>query len=223
MQIDLSSNLREVIGAVDLLFSDQVPFATAKALTDTARIVAAELPKGLQADLDQPTPFTQRGFYSTQARKDKLEAEVGVKDTQARYLGYQIEGGVRKPTKVALRLPSTVQLDEFGNMPKGLIKQLIARAKAGRRATKAQSKRFGISQAVDLFYGAPADGRPAGVYKRVGVGASRHQLIPLVVFPKRSATYRPRFDFDGHALRSVERVFEGVLDQAWAQAVSTAR
>lgn len=224
MKVDLSSNVREVISAVDLLFNKQVPFAVAKALTDTARLVAEALPSALQQDLDRPTAFTTRGFYVTPARKDQtpVKAVVGVKDKQAQYLGFQIEGGERKPTRVALRLPTSVDLDQFGNVPSGLIRQLIARAKAGRRATKTQARRFGVSQELDLFYGEPGDGRPAGIYKRVGT-AARHQLVPLIVMPKRSATYRPRFDFTGHALRVVERQFEQQLDAALAHAMETAR
>lgn len=222
MQIDLSSNVREVIPALDLLFSSQVPFALAKALTETARAVADAMPQATQEDLDRPTAFTQRGFYATSARKDALEATVGPKDRQAEYLAYQVEGGARQPARKALRLPVAVELDAFGNLPKGVIRQLIARAKAGKRTTKTQAQRFGVSQGVELFYGDPADDRPPGIYKRT-VSGGRSHLVPLIVFPARAATYRPRFDFYGHAVRVVDRTFDQALDRAWALALATAR
>lgn len=223
MRIDLQSNLRDVIPVIDQLFSTQVPFAAAKALTDTARLVAAAMPDALAQDLDRPVEFTKRGFYVTPARKDNLQAVVGVKDKQAQYLGFQIEGGERKPTRVALRLPAQVQLDQYGNIPAGLIRSLIARAQTGKRTTKAQSKRFGVSQANELFYGEPGDGRPAGIYQRLADGASRHKLVPIIVFPRRSANYKPRFDFEGIALKVVDREFGSALEAAWRFAGATAK
>jgi len=223
MRIDLTSNVREVIPAIDALFSDQVPYAIALALTKTARLVADGLPADLTQDLDRPTEFTKRGFYVQAARKDFLQATVGVKDKQAAYLGYQIEGGERRPMKKALRLPANVQLNDYGNVPSGLIRQLIARAKAGRRVTKGQARRFGVSQELDLFYGEPPDGRPAGIYKRVTISPTRHQLVPIIVFPARPATYRAHFDFAARAARIADREFGAAFTAAWQQAVATAR
>lgn len=215
--------MREVISAVDEMFSDQLPYACARALTDTARAVADAMPAEMQQDLDRPTQFTQRAMYVTPARKDNLEAVAGIKDAQAKYLGYQIEGGERMPSRRALRLPANVQLDAFGNLPAGLIRQLIARAKAGKRTTKGQAKKSGVSQALDLFYGEPPDGRPAGIYKRVVLGPGRHQLVPIVVFPKRGATYRPRFKFEEAAHRVADAEFPLALDRWWTRAKATAR
>lgn len=218
MQMNLSSNVREVISDMDLLFNDQVPFALAKAMTETARAVSDAMPGRMDQDFDRPTEFTKRGFYVQPARKDQLEATVGVKDRQAEYLGFQIEGGERKPKRVALRLPAKVQLDQYGNIPSGLIKQLIARAAKGKRATKAQARRFGVSQENELFYGEPGRGRPAGIYQR-----TQGKLLPLVLFPKMSAQYEARFDFVAEAVRVVEATFSDALDRAWSFAKATAR
>lgn len=223
MRINLSSNINEVLGWTARLHP-QFAFAAAKALTDTVRLVAAQLPAQLDADLNKPTPFTRRGFYTQVARKDRLVATVGIKDLQAQYLWWQVEGGARAPLRKAQRLPSVVKLNEFGNVPAGLIRQLIARAKANKRATKGQARRFGVSQALDLFYGDPSDGRPAGIYKRVVLSSTRHQLVPIIVFPAQKAQYRAkRFDFYGHSQRIVEREFGPALDRAWRLALSTAR
>jgi hypothetical protein len=219
--MELSSNLSQVITDTQRLHP-QFQFACAKALTDTARLVQAAMPAHLERTLDRPTQFTKAGFFIQPARKTSLTAVVGVKDRQAQYLAYQVEGGIRTPTRQALRLPSVVDLNESGNLPTGLIRQLIARAKAGRRATGRQSQRFGVSSAAELFYGEPGDGRPAGLYKRVPVGAGREHLVPIVVMPKLPAHYTPRFDFHAEAQRITEREFEAVLDRAWQQAIATA-
>lgn len=222
MVISVKSNIREVLGFTDRL-SKQYEFAVANALTQTAKHVRDAMPPALEQALDDPTPFTKNGFFITPARKDRLVAVVGAKDKQASYLRYQVDGGTRPPSKTALRLPSQVKLDQYGNVPAGLIRQLVARAQANKRATKTQAARFGVSQELDLFYGEPGDGRPAGIYKRVVLGTQRHQLVPIIVFPKRSAQYERRFDFRGVAGRVVARTFKPELIKAWARAKATAR
>lgn len=181
----------------------QVRFGAAAGLTAMARSIADGLPGQMQSQLDRPTQFTQRGVYVVRATPDDLSAKVGIKDIQSQYLQYQIEGGVRAPARRALKLPGDVQLDAYGNIPRTLIRQLVARAQAGRRVTKRQSQRFGVSKQVDLFYGEPGDGRPAGIYKRVGSG-DHGRLVPVVIFPRRTATYRERFDFWGYCSRRAQ-------------------
>lgn len=221
--LDVSSNVREVLGFTARL-SRQFPFAVAKALTDTVREVAAELPPELDQVFEGgAVPFTRSAFFTQRATKDRLVAAIGIKDKQAEYLRYQIRGGTRSPKRQALRLPAEVDLTPQGNLPPGLIGQLVRRAKAGKRATKTQAARFGVSQALDLFYGEPGDGRPAGIYKRVVRTSTEHQLVPVVVFPKQAAKYEPRFDFEGQARVRVLRKLPGNLRRAWTLAQATAR
>lgn len=220
--LSVKSNIEQVLSFTERLHR-QFPFAVAAALTDSVKAAQGAMPAELEQDLDEPTPFTKGGFYVTPARKDNLVAEVGAKRVQAEYLRYQAEGGVRQPKRKALRLPTAVELNAYGNLPAGTIKQLIARAKAGKRATKGQARRFGVSQKVDLFYGDPQDSRPAGIYKRVPIGDGQTRLVPLVVFPQQGARYRPRFDFDGAARREVLRTFGPALQRRWQQALASAR
>ncbi len=200
----------------------QADFAFASALTAQVKAIAEGLPGLMSSQLDRPTQFTQRGVFVTPARKGNLRAVVGIKDAQAEYLHWQVEGGVRAPHKVALKLPADVQLDAHGNIPRVLVKQLIARADAGRRATKRQRERFGVSRAVDLFYGEPGDGRPAGIYKRIGSGDGG-RLVPMVVFPRRSATYRARFDFWGYCSGRAEAELGDRMLAGFDAAMATAR
>lgn len=222
MRVSLSSNVKDVLGFT-LQLHPQFRFAAAVALTRSVKVARDAMPPEVGRVFDRPTMFTQGGFFMQAAQKNRLEAAVGVKDRQAQYLFYQVEGGTRAPTRQALRLPGVVQLNEFGNMPVGLIRSLVQRAKAGKRATKSQASRFGVSQQLELFYGEPGDGRPAGIYKRVALSTTRHQLIPVVVFPKRSARYERRFDFYKVAEREVDRVFPAELSRAWNEALASAR
>ncbi len=217
MRISLTSNVDAVLGEVRRLHP-QWKFAAALALTRAAAATRAELPAVVEAVLDRPTPFTRAAFAFTPARKDRLEASVYIRPIQAEYLRYQVEGGTRRPKRIALRLPAVVDLTEHGNLPAGLIRALVARARAGKRATKSQARRFGVSSAADLFYGDPGQGRPAGIYKRVPAGAGRERLVPVVVFPRRSAVYQARFDFYAEAGFRFEPAFPAELERAWADA-----
>lgn len=206
--------------------SKQLRYATAVALTKTARAVANEMPAVLDKYLDKPTPFTKRGLFVTAANKQNLTAVVGFRDRQASYLKWQIEGGSRPPARKALKLPSAIRLDQYGNIPKGVIAQLVAVARKEGQLKKRASRRIAVSNKLDLFYGDPKDvgGHkfPPGIYKIVKQGV-REQLVPLVVFPQRSARYKPRLPFRREAERVVEREWRRQFDAAFAEAVRTAR
>lgn len=210
---------------------DQVPFALAKTLTKTVQAVQGVIPSALERDLDRPTNFTKRGTFISAARKTDLTATVGFKDRQATYLKYQVEGGLRAPTKVALRLPGNVTLDTYGNLPKDTIKKLIEAAKAGRYGGGVK-RRLGIGGrrkgqgALSLFYGQPAHHPtwPVGIYRRVpGTSGGPGKLIPVIVFPKKNARYKPRFDFYGLAEKVVRREIGPQFARAYADALRTAR
>lgn len=223
MKISVSSNIAEVLGFTARLHP-QFKFALAKTLTDVVKAAQRVMPAEMQSAFDKgASEFTQRSVHITPARKETLQATVGIKDKQAAYLHYQVEGGTRNPKNKALRLPSVVQLNQYGNVPAGLIRQLVARAKQNKRATKRQAERFGVSQQLDLFYGEPGDGRPAGIYKRVVLSATKHQLVPIIVFPKQPARYEKRFDFYGLARRTVDREFAPALERNWRAALASAK
>jgi hypothetical protein len=221
--LSVRDNVAEVLSFTDRL-SRQYEFAVASALTDTARTVAQAMPAEVNRVFEGgAVPFTRQAFFFQRADKARLTAVVGIKRLQAEYLAYQVQGGERRPKRQALRLPGDVDKTAQGNLPAGAIARLVARAKSGKRTTKGMAKRYGVSSGLDLFYGEPGDGRPAGIYKRVVISKDRTQLIPVVVFPKVSARYEARFDFYGIARRKALASFEPALVKAWAKAKATAR
>lgn len=232
MNITITSNMAEVRRQLAGL-SRQVDFAASKALNATARQVQRAMPAGLQQQLDRPTPFTtgnpdgsRASTYLKPARKDRLEVDVIFKDVQAAYLRFQVEGGTRAPKGKALRLPSAIGLDGYGNIPRGAIAKLLAVARRESKLTKRTSQRIKVGRGTTLFYGDPADvGNhrfPPGIYKEV-INGTRRQLIPLVVFPARSATYRKRLDLVAIASPVVAREFEPEFRQALTAALQDAR
>lgn len=204
------------------LASDQVPFATALALTNTARDVSAALASEMPKYLDSPTPFTLRAFSIQRAEKLKLSARVFAKDAQGRYLRWQIDGGDRAPNRKLQRLPAEITLNAHGNLPAGEIARLIALAKSGKRTTKARAAKTGVSSKVDLFYGDPGNGRPVGIYKRIVRGDVQY-LVPVVIMPQGPAKYRPRFPARKIVTDTAHRVFPAHFSAALRRAISTAR
>lgn len=204
----------------------QARFAAAVALTRTAQDVQREIPAALEKALDRPTTFTKNGTFVSRADRQTLQAVVGFRDRQAEYLKFQIAGGTRTPGPAGLKLPSAIQVNDFGNIPRGLIAKLVAAARKQKGLTRRIATRIKVSNKVDLFFGDPADvgGRkfPRGIYKDVDLGG-RRQLIPLIVFPNRPAKYKPRFDFKGLAERIVRDRWQRNFDQAYADALRTAR
>lgn len=204
----------------------QIDFALARALTQTAYKVKEAIPGFLDQKLDRPTPWTKSGTYVDRATPRNLQATVGFKPIQSSYLRWQAEGGVRAPKRQALRLPSAIKLDAYGNLPRGIIAQLIAVARKESRLTKRKARRIQVSKNLDLFYGDPADvgghKSPPGIYKIVKTG-THSRLIPLIVFPATVARYDKRFDLRDLARPIVAREYNALFNAALRDALSTAR
>jgi hypothetical protein len=234
MQIKIDSNFDQLARKFAAQ-AKQVQFAAAVALTRTAQDVQREVPGELSRALDKPTPFTQRGTFVVPARRDRLESKVQFKDRQARYMALQIAGGIYRPGAGGIRLPGNVQLNSFGNIPRGLVKRLKAAAADGSLST-AVAKRIGATgnrrkgaAPVQLFYGQPTGKRwkdaPVGIWRRVppATPGGKGKLIPVIVFEKKPAIYRARFNFAGLAQTTARRRFTPNFQTAFQNALATAK
>ena len=210
----------------------QVSYAAAVALTRTAAAIKAAMPAELDRVFDRPTSFTKRGIYLKAARRDSLTAEVGFMTRQASYLRLQVTGGTRQPTARGIRLPGNIELNAFGNIPRGLTDKLKAAAKDGtlgnavmrRLGVAAKDRRKGTAT-ISLFYGKPAGSRwdkaPVGIYRRVP--GKPGKLIPVIVFEDTPARYTKRLDLERFAKPIIDREFQAHFDRALRDALATAR
>jgi len=94
----------------------QVPFATANAINNTLFDMRKNLVKGLIRDLDRPTPFTQKGFRVTKARKTRLFGDVFIQPDRMTYLQWAIFGGTRRPNNRVIII-GTKKRNQYGNTP----------------------------------------------------------------------------------------------------------
>ncbi len=206
----------------------QVNYAAAVALTATAKKAQAAMPAALDRALDRPTPFTKTSVFVSPANKNNLAATIGFKDRAATYMARQIAGGTLNPGSKGLKLPASIALNQYGNIPKGIIAQLIAVAKKeGKGLTKRKSRLIKVSNKVELFYGDPADvgGHkfPPGIYKRIDRGNGRRQLVPIVIFPRVAAHYKQRFKFREEVEKIVREEWPSQFSSALENALRTAR
>lgn len=223
MQITVTSTIAQVMPQLEKFTSRQAPFAIAKALTSTAKLVQAELTQQLPTAFDRPNAFTRRAFAVKAARKDGLEAIVFAKDKQARYLKFGVQGGGRRVKAFEKRTAAgtqgdeqagtqklvptrNVKLDQFGGVSLAAIKRMTSQTMAGKH------QRY--------FIGTPKGGnRPAGIYERMGRNG---KLKALMLFAEPKA-YTKRLDMQGIGSRVVRSRFEAELRQAWAYAIRTSR
>lgn len=212
----------------------QVRFATAVAITRTAQDVQRAVPAALDKALDRPTEFTKRGTYVRPARRDQLVAEVGFRPIQAKYMAFQVKGGTYQNTSGGIRLPGNIQLNAFGNIPRGTIKKLKDAAQSGKlsaaiaKRINAQGNRRKGAAPLQLFYGQPTgkgwQNAPIGIWRRIpGSAGGKGKLVPVVVFEKSPARYQKRFDFVALGQATVKSRFAGHFQAEYQKAIATAR
>lgn len=172
-------------------------FAVIRAMTATVKDAQAELTAVIPGVFDRPNPWTRQAIGIQPATRAMPTASVFVKDSQANYLAYQIDGGLRnlKPFELQFRnvrvngymIPGAGStLDQFGNVSKADILNL-SRALNSSDASK------------NYFVGTPKNSdRPPGIYERTAAGGLR-----LVFLQATSARYTPAFDFYGIARTTI--------------------
>jgi hypothetical protein len=196
--VSLKSEWKAFGEQLDDLSREQLPYATARALTETARAVQRTITAELPSIFDRPTPFTMRALAIKPARKSDLTAEVFVKDIQAAYLKLEETGGTRTPKRTALVLPADIRLNQYGNIPRAALQRLKGRGKAA------------------VF---------VGTVKGVGGFWQRgplHSLRLLAAF-KPAAQYKPRFHYRDRVAAAARAAFPPSLERNLTLALATAR
>lgn len=233
MKITVSTHGIEAARAHLRGLGKQVAFAASQALNQTARDIAAAMPAEIEQAIDKPTPFTKKGVRVLKyANKNNLQSTVGFMDAQARYMAFQIAGGTYVPGKKGLKLPGGITLDSYGNIPKGVIAKLKSAAQGSLVLGETVERRLGVAgnrrknvAPVQLFYGIPRgkgwDKAPLGIYRRIPGNPGK--LIPIILFPEKTARYRARFDFQGKAAAIAQRNWSRNFDTALQNALRTAR
>ncbi len=241
VQLNIQHNIDEVRRYVRSNRTDQLPFATALALTRTAQRTQAHLASRLPQVFDRPTPYTLNSLYVRPATKTRLVSSVYIKDeapkgTPAeRYLRPEIEGGQRNLKRMELALQSAglmpvgwravpgaqAPLDAYGNVPASFIVRMLSDLQAlGEQGYTANRRRARKGARRDNYFFVPPKGSKLkpGVYWHMP-----GRLVGVVFVFVRAANYQPRFDFYGEGQRYADQAFKQEFLSAWQQALATAR
>lgn len=217
-------------------FEDQLPYATALAMTRAAKAAQAAMPSAMEKALDNPTPYTKRSAYIRPATKKKLKAEIGIKDfapkgtPAVKYLQPLITGGKRnmKRSERALTMRGKLRsgqylvpgkdarLNKYGNIPGPQVVRALSNVRGHSDryqdtspASAARSKRRGAKQ----YFWMPGK----GIFYRQGKQVKSFMVIASE--PK----YQKRFDFYGVAQTKFGEAYPGELNLAIKQAMQTAK
>lgn len=240
IKISVKSDIQTAISALNEIQKKSVPYATARALTEVAKITKDAEQKAIISTFDRPTKFTVNAvFYAGAQRRDNpITAKVWLKDhaTKSRgagkYLQPQIFGGQRglKGFEELLKargvlpagyyvVPSKkVKKDAYGNINKGVLNQILSYS--GAQRDRAQNTRQGAKrQQKQRFILLDArDGMPGGIWQIT----ADSRLFPMLIFVK-APRYNNRFDFFGVAEKTVNKHLRPVFDKWLDQALKTAK
>ncbi len=237
------------------LQKQQLPFATSVAMNNTLNKVKDAEEREIRDVFDRPTPYIQSSVFIKRSNKRNLTGTVGLKDqaTKAvpasKILTAQITGGTRrlKRYEVALKakgfLPDGyftvpgegVKLDEYGNISKGLIIQMLSsleafnesgfRANASEKTLLRRRKGTKKKAGTSFFVGRPGDRLPLGVWMRSHLGRSTgpiQPLRPILIFVP-FALYQKTLDFQFVAENTIKKQFSREFNKAYRQAILTAK
>lgn len=120
LEIRVTSNIKQISKQLSGLAYKEVPFATARALTELAQEVQQAERTAMESVFDKPKPFTLNSVRVFGATKDSLTAGVFVKDRAASYLSPFEDGGEHflSPGQTKLHVPVQAPKDAGGNVPR---------------------------------------------------------------------------------------------------------
>jgi hypothetical protein len=213
----------------------QLPFATAKALTATAKLVESDLKREMLGEFDNPSPYTKNSTFSTSATKTNLSAVIGLKDkgqrvAPATLLKEHFTGGMRggKPmerTMMALGvLPvgwrvvpgQGLKLDSYGNPNRNQVREILGSLRNKTSIYKGKGKRMALVGYFLIPIGTDSSMTP-GIYLRQG-----RAIKPMFIFV-RQAGYRKVIDLPGIASKVVAKSFNAQFAAELQRALATAR
>lgn len=200
----------------------QIPFATAQALTSVACQIEQGEKKGLQRQLENPTPFTVNAVRSTAARKTNLTAKVFVMDTAASYLDPFEFGGLHKLNGKALLNPKNIRLNKYGNLSRNKLAQLKANPNdfIGTVTTKTGKSINGVWQRKKYKkVGKRKKRSPNGTRRE-----ARKQRPPkLLIRFGNALEVKEHLNYFDRANKMAEALMPSALSQAMADAIRTAK
>ena len=203
--LSVHSNTKQLTAHLNRIQRKQIPFATAKALTQTAFDVKRTLQNALPRRLDRPTKGIINSVQVDKATKYNVTARVGFaglgfgktawKESPAKIMRRHIKGGTRYPNRTAIAVPVKQKTNRYGNLPRNKISTLLA------NTTK-------------YFSGTPKGMSNAGIYER-----QKKKLKMLVAWEPKATYQGGRFPFKGIVKLSVAKNYRKRFERSLQDAL----
>lgn len=232
---------------------ENLPFAVMQAVNRTAEGVREEWQRQAQRVFDRPTPLTINAVLYAKASKDRLYADVFVRDEAhkgtppARYLLPQVEGGSRGAKGLERLLQRRgllaqgmfavpgrgAPLDRYGNVKSGTVRQILSQLQAGgeqgytsNEAAEDREKRLLREQKrghVKRFF--------AVTKKRGRLRPGIYQrtttgfgsAVRSIFIFVRAPHYRPRYDIFAFAQRTWDKLMPFHFQRELAKALESSK
>lgn len=246
MQITAEMDTRQLESTLEGWEKKQLPFATARALTQTAGLIKQALIGSMETSFDNPTPFTLNSLYVKPATKTNLKAEVGIKNMpgnsgstpQSSYLQPEVQGGRRPVKRMEFLMRSKgvlpkgmmvvpgegATLDRYGNVAPSMRVQILSALQlfdesAFSRPAKMNqtaTSRKRNKKALDLFVGSPGGGK-----EPLGIykRLADDQVVPLLLFVKSGISYKPRLKMQQVSSDVYQADFAAIFDRSLRDAL----
>ena len=212
MLLDVRVDIKEAERYLTGLRKDQIPFATAYALTSTAKDAQKNIVATMERVFDRPKPYTLNGTYVKAATKRDLTAVVKLKDgylgespntkkgTADQYLRAEVQGGARRNTAFEKALiynglmpPGYFAIptkfapkDSFGNVPPGFYTRMISQLGIGDELQRANKNKAKAQRRSPIKTSSPL--QRAADFERKERRRKQRRLAALVK-PKKRASY----------------------------------
>lgn len=216
----------------------QLPFASATAITLTAKMVENRIQFDMSSAFKSASPYVKRATFSTSANKTNLTATIGLKDQKpsggtapAVLLKEHFIGGLRgnKPFEKAIIsmgvMPATyraipgkgLKLDGYGNPSRNEIREMIGSLRTKMQVFKKHGKKMNLIGYFIIPVGAKSHLFP-GIYKRI----TRGVIKELFLFVPH-ANYNKIISLERLANEVVSQEFNPIFSKAFSDAMRTAR
>ncbi|MDZ5647168.1 hypothetical protein [Nitrospirillum sp. BR 11828] len=206
LQIDVSSSIDQAVSLLRAFDPEQLPYAVALALTNTAKDAQEAVRASMPAHFTLRRDWVVQGIRIVPATKQLPVAMVYSRD---QFMALQETGGLKIPhgKHIAIPLPAVrptpTALIAKDDLPRNILPTL--RAKGG-----------GLTAVVTMKNGHK-------FIARLRNGAGKGNRLDLLYYLVDDATLKPRLGLEDITRKVVDRRFVQHLDAALTQAMRTAR
>jgi len=246
--INIKTDIKEAIRALDVVSKRQIPYATTLMLNALATSTKKRVEVDIKRNLDRPTNYAQRMMGIKYASKGNLTSQVNVRGSvsggETKVLGHLFAGRGRSgkgfegalvdkgimPRGMWAMPGEGAPLDLFGNIKRAFIKQLIGYLTANRVVKKSaqfenrQRKQVKGATTSQFFVvnQRKQGGLPLGIWQHVGFGSGK-ALRPVIIFVSKEPVYDRYFDLPKTAVSVIAKDAAYEFDRAMRNAIATAK